>query len=143
MDGAGLDSMADLIARRFAETFATWELTLPRRNLERRTPGFLNRKGWLIQYCFGEDERGRYLDYYAAHRMTDNDHVRNREDGTCEDLPALGGGYFYARPEDEKEARRKSAERNRAVAQTLVDKGFTKFTLNMSLAASLDEGDEG
>jgi len=134
--------MTDLIARTFADTFAHWNLTLPGDNLEGRTSGFIADRGWLIQFQFGEDDRGRYLDYYAAHRMTDDSHVRIREDGTCEDLPALGGGYFYARPEDEKEARRKSAERNRAIAQILVDKGFTKFTLNMSLAASLDEADE-
>jgi hypothetical protein len=142
MDEAGLDSMADLIARRFAETFATWEFTLPRRDLARRTPGFISRKGWLVQYCFGEDERSRYLDYYAAHRMTDDDHVRIREDGTTEVLPAISGFYCCSGPEGQKEARRRSAERNRAIAQTLVEKGFTKFTLNMSLAASLDAGDE-
>jgi hypothetical protein len=134
--------MTDVIALKFAETFEHWGFTIPRHHLERRTPGFISRKGWLVQYCFGEDERGRYLDYYGAHRMTDDWHVRIRADGTTEDLPSLGGGYFYARPEDEKEARRKAAERNRAVAQALVDKGFTKFTLNMSLAASLGAGDE-
>lgn len=134
--------MIDVIARTFADTFAHWNLTLPGDNLEGRTPGFIARLGWLIQFRFGEDDRGRYLDYYAAHRMTDDSHVRIREDGTCEDLPSIRGFYCYAGPEGEEAARRKSAAENRAVAQMLVDKSFTRFTLNMSLAADLAEPGE-
>jgi hypothetical protein len=131
--------MTDLVARKFADTFAHWKLILPRRNLDGRTPGVITRQGWLIQYRFGEDDRGRYLDYYAAHRMTDDSHVRIREDGTCEDLPSIRSFYSYAKPEDEEAARLENAAENRAVAQMLADKGFDRFTLNMALAAGLVE----
>jgi hypothetical protein len=31
---------------------------------------------WAIWYLFGEDERDEHLDYYASHRMTDDQHAR-------------------------------------------------------------------
>ena len=46
------------------------------------------RKG-AIWHLFGSDDRGGYLEYYASHRMTDDRHVRLREDGSVEHLPAM------------------------------------------------------
>ena len=64
--------MMDLIAETFAKRFTHWKLTLPEENLKNRSSGHIQNSGWLIQYCFGIDETGEYLDYYAAHRMTDD-----------------------------------------------------------------------
>jgi hypothetical protein len=63
------------ISRVFASTFARWKLRIPEENLAREKAGFIQKEGWLVQYGFGHDETGGYLDYYAARRMTSDDHI--------------------------------------------------------------------
>jgi hypothetical protein len=62
---------------------------LPPDHIEERRQGKLVAAGWAIWYLFGEDELGEYLDYYASHRMTNDRHIRIREDGTEECLPTV------------------------------------------------------
>ena len=128
------------IAAAFAEYFRCSKLTLPKWVRKRRKAGFIARKGWLIQYCFGKDERGEYLDFYSSHRMSGDDHRRLREDGRQEELPAMSTMVFFndAEPGDEERAMRESYARNQAVAKLLFEKGFTRFTLNMFLAMEPD-----
>ncbi len=49
------------IAAAFARYFQHSKLTLPKSVPRRRKAGFIARKGWLIQYRFGKDEKGEYL----------------------------------------------------------------------------------
>ena len=125
------------ISRVFASTFARWKLRIPRENLECEKDGFIQKEGWLVQYGFGRDERGGYLDYYAAHRMTSDDHVRIREDGSQEGLPAMTELCVIPEGGDDGEAQKRFYEANRKVAEMLVAKGFDKFTINMALVAGL------
>ncbi len=125
------------ISRVFASTFSRWKLRIPREDLEREKAGFIQKEGWLVQYCFGRDEKGGYLDYYAAHRMTSDDHVRIREDGSQESLPAMIELCVIPEGGDDGEARERFYEANRKVAEMLVAKGFDKFTINMALVAGL------
>ena len=141
------------IAAAFAEYFRHSKLTLPKSVRKRRKAGCIARKGWLIQYCFGKDERGEYLDFYSSHRMPGDDHRRLREDGRQEELPAMSTMIFFdpAVPGDEERARKASYAANQAIAKLLFEKGFTRFTLNMFLAeepvpkedSSDSEGAEG
>jgi hypothetical protein len=64
------------IAQAFREDFAHWDLEIPPELLASRAPGYIQAAGWLIQFVFGSDSRGEYLDYYASHRLTDDSHVR-------------------------------------------------------------------
>ncbi|MEM2097992.1 MAG: hypothetical protein QXI70_07535 [Methanothrix sp.] len=124
----------------FAKRFEHWNLRIPEEDLAERRSGFIQDKGWLIQYCFGDDEAGEYMDYYAAHRMTDDEHIRIRADGSVESLPALSS--MRLRSEDPEEDRRLEEEYyryNREVARMLVEKGFDKFTISMMLSAGLIE----
>jgi hypothetical protein len=129
----------------FAEQFAHWGLTLPAADVAARRRGEIAAKGWSVQYRFGQDERGEYLDYYAAHRMTDDSHVRIRESGECEYLPAIGSMYLSS--PDPVEAERRRAEHvqaNRKVADLLAQKGFG-LSLNGCMRAGepeLEGGDE-
>ncbi len=100
------------------------------------TPGSIIKQGWLIQFRFDSDDGGEYLDYYAAHRMTDDSHVRLHADGREETLPAIETMFLTS--EDPAEARRlaeANEERNRAVLQSLEAKGFGEMTINMALGA--------
>lgn len=128
------------IADTFAKHFSHWQITLPEKNLKKRCSGFIHDAGWLIQYCFGEDENGEYLDYYATHRMTDDSHVRIYEDGEIEDLPTLEGLLLLSDdPEEANKIREDHDRHNREVVAILVNKGFDKFTINMYLNARLDK----
>ena len=53
----------ELIADTFANHFAHWNFTIPEKDLKARNKGYIQNSGWLIQYCFGKDETGQYMDY--------------------------------------------------------------------------------
>ena len=129
-----------LIADNFAKRFAHWKITLPENDLKDRRGGYIQNAGWLIQYCFDKDGTGEYLDYYAAHRMTDDSHVRVYEDGREESLPALSGWLLLSDdPVEAKRLKDEYEEHNREVVKMLTEKGFDKFTINMFLHAGLDK----
>lgn len=133
----------DQIPRMFAERFARWEIALPAENLKSRFSGHIAQGGWLIQFCFGRDDKGDYLDYYASHRMTDDDHIRLYADGTQVELAALRG--FYLTRNDPVEAKRLEEEyyeTNRRITEELVAKGFNLFTINMGLRAGFDKSEQ-
>ena len=128
------------IADTFNKRFAHWKIKLPEEDLKNGKSGYIQQAGWLIQYCFEEDKNGEYMDYYAAHRMTDDSHLRIYADGREKALPTLNGRVLCS--EDPVEAKRLEEEhdaRNREVVEMLVEKGFTKFTINMCLSAGLDK----
>lgn len=124
----------ETIARVFAEYFEPWRIRLTKRTLERRSRGHIQRAGWLIQYCFGKDERGEFLDFYASHRMTNDRHVRIREDGSMELLPIISTWSRWSNdPVELKKIREELTARNREVERMLIAKGFTLQTLNMAI----------
>jgi hypothetical protein len=126
------------IAQVFRDDFLNWGLEIPPESLASRTPGFIQEAGWLIQFAFGSDSRGEYLDYYASHRMTDDSHVRLYESGRQQQLSSLAS--FFITSSDPIEAKRCEAayhRRNRRIARQLAAKGFEKFTINMALHAGL------
>jgi hypothetical protein len=130
------------IAQAFRDDFAHWGLEIPPVSLASRTPGFIQAAGWLIQFVFGSDCLGEYLDYYASHRMTDDRHVRLYETGRQQNLASLQS--FFVTSSDPLEAKRREAaylRRNRRVVRQLAAKGFGKFTLNMALHAGLAGND--
>lgn len=127
-----------MIASLFAKRFAHWDITLPAENLRSLSPGHLEKGGWLIQFCFGNDVDGAYLDYYATHRMTDGSHIRLHENGTRTELESLHG--FFVTSEHPGEAARLEEEHlktNRKIMDALVGKGFSLFTINMALRTGL------
>jgi hypothetical protein len=79
-----------------------------RRLIRARQAGEVLQKGWSIQFLFGTDERGVYMDYYAAHRMTDDRHVRIRAGEPEEDLPSIVTGYFGSDDLEEERAAREA-----------------------------------
>ena len=109
----------------FDEYFGQWDIQLPPDDVTARRAGRIVAAGWWIVYQFGKDDRGEYLDYYAAHRMTSDTHVRLREDGTRESLPALSEWCLTSKdPVENERLRREFVERNREVARMLDEKGF-------------------
>jgi hypothetical protein len=115
----------DRAANQFSRDFSNWGIRLPQDDVAQRRRGRINTEGWAIWYLFGNDDRGEYLDYYAAHRMTDDRHVRIYADGERENLPTIQS--FRPCSDDPAEDRLLDAEfvaENQRVAALLETKGF-------------------
>lgn len=111
----------------FAEHFARWAIRLPIDAVLNRERGVIQEQGWHIQYLFGKDERGSYLDYFASHRMTNDRHVRIYETGEIDSLPVYEEFMTFpdGASEAEKERIRKAYyENNQRVTELLKAKGF-------------------
>lgn len=131
--------MVDHITNRFAKRFAHWDITLPDKRARERSGGHIEKSGWVIQFCFGRDDKGEFLDYYASHRMTEDEHVRLYADGSTSELPALIGLHLTSNdPVEAQRLEHEYYETNRKIAEGLVAKGFERFTLNMALHAGMD-----
>lgn len=120
------------LERAFAKNFSNVAI-----GLDATSPplGELQGHGWLIQYAFGCDEHGDYLDVYASHRMTNDRHVRLRPSGSVDQLPALSTLMAVLEPSGDREQTEDAFyARNRAIAGSLIAKGFHRFTVNMLLA---------
>ena len=133
----------DKIENIFEKTFSNWNIKFPENNEN----GYIANKGWLIQYCFGEENGRKYFDYYATHRMTGDDHNRIYEDGQTDELPVYWSSYLTDTPEPEpirserlkKYEKEAFEEHNKSVTEMLINKGFTKFTINMIINAGFDK----
>lgn len=113
------------IEARFQDTFAPWGITLPPDHVRERRRGKIVEAGWAIWYLFGSDERGEYLDYYASHRMTNDRHIRIREDGAEEHLPTVSTMRITSQdPEEDARLAAEHLDENRRVARMLEGKGF-------------------
>jgi hypothetical protein len=115
----------DKIASIFNTDFARWGIQLPAEGIAQRRRGKIVAHGWAIWYLFGRDADGEYLDYYAAHRMTNDRHRRIHADGRCSGLPTLGGMRLCS-PDPEEDARLKAefTAANREIGAMLRAKGF-------------------
>ena len=122
-----------MIESTFAKSFAHWDITLPEEDIKDKRNGHIQSEGWLIQYCFGKDENGEYLDYYATHKMTDDSHIRIYADGTQETLPTL------SRPLQHNDDPTKQLQEEHNLKEMLIRKGFDKFTINMFSHAEMDK----
>jgi hypothetical protein len=113
------------IEQQFNAAFAKWKIRLPPNDIARRGRGKILEAGWAIWYLFGVDESGEYLDYYAAHRMTGDHHVRIYADGRKVGLPTISE-YRLCSEDPEEDARLNEAyeAENQRVAELLESKGF-------------------
>jgi len=114
-----------MIINIFEETFDPWDIRLPPLHVDERMSGKIVQAGWAIWYCFGRDERGEFMDYYASHRMTDDRHVRIYEDGTVANLPALSSfGRYSADPQENERLQAEEREQRLGIEKMLEAKGF-------------------
>ena len=135
----------ELLKEKFDDYFLNWDIKLSEKIISKRSSGIIQDSGWFIQYCFGKENGIEHLDFYAAHRMTNDRHHRIYEYGEMTNLPTLRSGYLTDTEDTEiiksEELRKNGKEAyekyNAKVTQMLVDKGFDRFTLNMSLNAGL------
>lgn len=109
----------------FNKSFSHWKIALPSDIESRTKQGQIVKEGWTIKFLLGEDCDGKYLDYYAGHRMTNDRHVRIRSDGTVEVLPALMEiRWVHEDPEEDAKSEREWHKKNRKIMAALEEKGF-------------------
>lgn len=116
-----------MIAAKFKEAFHHWQIILPSMALETLERGELHKDGWTIQYLFSQDENGRYLDYYATHRMTNDRHERIYESGEVVHLEAPLEFMIFPKDSTEEDRERIKTEyfaENRRIYEMLAQKGF-------------------
>lgn len=79
-----------IIEEQFNARFARHHIVLPPEDIAQRKSGEIVQGGWAIEYLFGADEKGEYLDYYAVHKMHwGADHCRLYENGERQELPTM------------------------------------------------------
>jgi len=110
-----MDKPEEILRAAFNEYFHHWNIELPELGyLDEEDAGKITLAGWWITYRFGRDDLGRWLEFYAQHRMTNDRHVRFHESGEEEILSTLDEPVFI--PEDatpEEESRISQAARDR------------------------------
>jgi hypothetical protein len=68
--------------------------------------------------------------------MTNDRHTRIYEDGSTMGFPA----FYTMYPIDDDGSGKRAMERNnQEVTEALIKKGFTRFTINMAIAAGIDK----
>ena len=112
----------------FNEYFANWSIELSDDvvlDLEEGKIIQIVAAGWTIKVLFDEDNQGKYMDFYAGHRMTNDRHVRVRSDGSTKGLPTLSEMRLCSRdPEEDERLEQEFQASNRKVMNSLEEKGF-------------------
>lgn len=109
----------------FSDYFKNWKIKLPEDACRNRAPGVIKSHGWEIKYIFGEDEKGKYLDFYACHRMTNERHERIYSTGEIVSLNAPEEFIVYpkgATEEEKAQIRRQHEEYNQKVYMEITSK---------------------
>lgn len=115
----------DSLSEKFREWFGRFGLELAPEDVRTRSPGTVRGRGWTVQYCFGADERGDYVDFYAVHRMTTDEHTRLYGDGHHVELDALTTiCELSPDPDTQRILRENFEDYNRRVRLELEKKGF-------------------
>lgn len=112
----------------FNAYFQNWKITLPELDdLVEDEAGKITFSGWWITYRFGRDEKGRWLEFYAQHRMTNDRHIRFHSDGSEEILPSLDEPVFIpdnATPEEEELISQNARDRYNRLYRELKENGM-------------------
>ena len=109
----------------FNSIFSNWKISLPRDDCYNHRCGKLVKSDWVIFYLFGKDDTGKYLDYYASHRMTDDSHSRIYANGHRESLPSLLSFRLCSEnPEEDAQLEAGFYAENKRIEIMLKEKGF-------------------
>ena len=126
------DRPLSLIQKTFAEFFSYLGHTLPEENVRLRQRGQIGGDddgdydmGDVVQYLFGRNERGEYLDFYCRHRHAGDQHWRIFEDGGLEEQEVPTSWCQHSdNPEEAARLNGAFYAENTRIYQLLRDKGF-------------------
>ena len=134
------------IAEAFDRRFATFDIHLDPADVKVGERGSIRARGWLIMWRVVPDDAGSpSLEFYATHRMTDDEHVRIWADGHVEQLDAIYPFYGFDPkvPGSEEAAKEKYLTHNRKVAEELRASGlYPDGDINAYLRTGQDQADD-
>lgn len=116
----------------FAEFFSYFGHELPEEDVQLRRRGQIGGEdggdygmGDVVQYLFGSNDRGEYLDFYCRHRHAGDQHWRIFEDGSTEQLD-VPTSWRLSSDDPDRDARLKEEfyAENTRIYKMLRDKGF-------------------
>jgi hypothetical protein len=117
----------ELIAETFNRHFAAFDIRIQPGDVIAGRRREILAQGWRIAFRVDPDDAGSpSLEFYAAHRMTSDRHMRIRADGHEDELDAIWESYAYDAkvPGSQDAAREKYLRHNRMVAEQLVEAGL-------------------
>ncbi len=86
----------------FEQEFSQWGLSLPAQDIVDRQAGHMERHGWRVDYSFGTDAFGEYLEYHARRAVANEPvierHARVYHNGERNFVPAPPGAEAAANP---------------------------------------------
>ncbi|MDN5923804.1 MAG: hypothetical protein L0H70_02255 [Xanthomonadales bacterium] len=116
------------IETQFNEFFSEFGIRLPKDDVLKRKPGRIAESACHIQYLFGADELGAYLDLYATNRFTNPMHMRLRSGQPIENLSTPQESRVVSKNSiEDKMLQAEYFARNRKIDELLRAKGFIPF----------------
>ncbi|HEX2294085.1 MAG TPA: hypothetical protein VHN37_02120 [Actinomycetota bacterium] len=147
-----MDPSHDALVRKLVEMHPGWDLEIEESHGPLRS-GYVRQRGGsgLVRYVVGEDDRGRFLEFYSFHRIWGDLHARIRADGTVEDLDVLETAVATTGdPAEDRRLAEAQNRRNRRLLKELDEAGLlsggpvpASFEINAALASGLLDPDGG
>ena len=109
--------------------FRNWDIKLPEGAFESEEKGMIRRGPSCINYIFGQDEKGKYIEYYTMNRFTNDSHERIYENGETLVLPAKHDIIIYGAGRTLEQAKEEFDRHNREVDESLEKAGLTDYCL--------------
>ena len=121
-------------ADRFKENFSKFRLRIPERNLIERSPGIITLNSRVVEFLFGRDSCGEYIEYYAVSRFSGDSHARIYEDGKMLELEALRPYTVTTnRQPDLEKSKQQTRKINERILAELKTAGFFGKIYNISI----------
>ena len=109
----------------FACYFATQLIRLPEHDVKNRRKGKIFKGGWFVNYNFGKDDNGEFLDCLSVHRMTEDNLIRIRVDGTVEHFPTyISGMAVSGNPEEDDKSEAEYYSKMRKYHELIESRGL-------------------
>ena len=90
-----MKSYPEAVKRTFANHYLKWGIMLSDVVIDASQCPVINKSGWEIKFVEGEDNKGKYYEFYATHRQKHDQHFIIYENGDEVTLDALTEGFDY------------------------------------------------
>lgn len=123
-----LTVLTEEIKRAVANRYLQWGIILDDAIFSSVESHFIQKKGWEIRFIEGENEKGKYVEFYDMNNITGDTHYRVYTDGEIEELEAIAEGFTYdvSVPGDREVKHKEYVENNKRIYEELKEIGLYK-----------------
>lgn len=121
-----LEYVNEDIKRAFANKFLKWGLLLEDSVIDSAHAHIIRKKDWEIRFIQSENEKGKYLEFYAISHIHSDEHFRIYQNGIVEMCDVIHEGYSYdpSLPGNKEIQRAEYLENNKKVYEYLKNSGL-------------------